>query len=237
MRVLVVEDDETLCEKLRHQLTETGFTVDVARDGAEGLHAGLNYSLDAAIVDIGLPVRSGFDVIRTWRARELRFPILVLTARSAWQDKVDGLNAGADDYVGKPVQFEEVNARLRALARRSKGWASALVICGPFVLDMHLRTLRVAGEAVDLTTFEYRLLEQLMLNAGQTLSRTDLAEHLYNEEMERESNIITQLVSRLRRKLDPQDRLNPIETVHRDGYRFAVERGIAAEPAITRRRG
>jgi two-component system response regulator PhoP len=236
MRILVVEDDETLREGLKQQLTETGFSVDVAQDGGEGLYAGLHYALDAAIVDIGLPVRSGFDVIREWRARERRFPVLVLTGRSSWQDKVEGLAAGADDYVGKPIRFEEVNARLRALTRRAKGWTSAELVCGPFVLNTHFRTAHIDGEAVDLTTFEYRLLEQLMLNAGQTLSRTELADHLYNEEVERESNIVTQLVYRLRKKLDPQDRINPIETVHRDGYRFAVTRGASAQAVVNRRR-
>jgi two-component system response regulator PhoP len=225
MRILIVEDDQKLREGLQRKLTETGFTVDLAHDGADGLHAGLHYALDAAIVDIGLPVLSGLEVIRAWRARDLRFPILVLTARNSWRDRVDGLTAGADDYIGKPVHYEEVNARLRALARRAKGWVSALLTCGPFVLDTHLRVLRINGEAVDLTTFEYRLLELLMLNAGKTLSRAELGEHLYNEEAERESNIVTQLISRLRRKLDPQGRLCPIETVHRDGYRFAIAAG------------
>jgi len=235
MRILVVEDDKTLCEGLRRQLTETGFSVDVAHNGEDGLHAGLHYALDAAIVDIGLPLRSGLEVIQTWRARAVLFPVLVLTARCSWRDKVDGLSAGADDYIGKPVQFEEVNARLRALARRAKGWVSAELVCGAFVLNTQLRTVHVSGEPVDLTTFEYRLLEQLMLNAGRTLSRTELAEHLYNEEMERESNVVTQLISRLRRKLDPEDRTHPIETVHRDGYRFVVPRGPSADPMITRR--
>jgi len=235
MRILVVEDETALCERLKQQLADTGFGVDVAEDGEEGLFAGLNYPVDAAIVDVGLPKRTGLDVIREWRARERTFPVVVLTARNSWQDRVEGLTAGADDYVGKPFSFEEVVARLQGLLRRANGWATPELVCGPFVLNTRMRSFTVSGEAVDLTTYEYRVLEHLMLRAGQPLSGRELSEHLYEEELERESNIIAQLICRLRRKLDPLDRIRPIETVYGGGYRFAVARGRSGG-AITLRR-
>ena len=225
MRILVVEDETAVRESLKQQLADTGFSVDVAKDGEDGLFAGLHYPLDAAIVDVGLPKRAGLDVIREWRASERTFPVVVLTARNSWQDRVEGLAAGADDYVGKPFSFEEVVARVQGLMRRANGWATPELVCGPFVLNTRLRSLTVHGEAVELTTYEYRLLEHLMLSAGRTLSVAELAEHMYEEDLERESNIIAQLILRLRRKLDPHDRIRPIETVYGGGYRFAVPRG------------
>jgi two-component system, OmpR family, response regulator PhoP len=232
MRILVVEDDSTLRCGLQHQLAEAGFNVDVAVDGAEGLYVGLNFPLDVAIVDVGLPRQSGLDVIREWRARARAFPVMVLTARNSWADRVAGLSAGADDYMGKPFSFEEIHARLRALIRRFKGWASSELVCGPFQLNTNLRTLCVDGEAVDLSTFEYRLLESLMMNAGKALSGIELAEEMYQDQTERESNIVAQLIFRLRKKLDPLDRFRPIETVYGHGYRFAVPRGPATPEAL-----
>jgi two-component system response regulator PhoP len=225
MRILVVEDEDALREDLRQQLTDTGFSVDVAADGEEGAFAGLNYPIDAAIVDLGLPKRTGLDVIREWRAKQRTFPVVVLTAHNAWQQRIDGLCAGADDYIGKPFNFREVTLRVRGLMRRAHGWATSQVTCGPYVLDMDALLLTVHGEPVDLTSYEYRLLELLMLNAGKPLSATELAEHMYAEEMERESNVVAQLIFRLRRKLDPLGRLSPIETVYAGGYRFAIPRG------------
>jgi two-component system response regulator PhoP len=225
MRILVIEDEDALREDLRQQLTETGFSVDVAADGEEGAFAGLNYPVDAAIVDLGLPKRTGLDVIREWRARQRTFPIIILTLRNSWQDRIDGLSAGADDYVGKPFSFREVTLRVRGLMRRANGWTTPQIVCGPYVLDTNAQLLTVRGEPVDLSTYEYRLLEQLMLHAGRPLSATELTEHMYEEEMERESNVIAQLIFRLRRKLDPLGCLRPIETVYAGGYRFAVPRG------------
>jgi two-component system, OmpR family, response regulator PhoP len=228
MRILVVEDEAALRETLRTRLTAAGFTVDVAADGNEGLFAGSEYPLDVAIVDLGLPGLAGLEVIRRLRAARKTFPILILTARDNWQDKVEGLQAGADDYVAKPFHFEEVLARVQALLRRSGGWASPLLRCGPVELDARAQTVRVDGTAVELTTFEYRILEHLMLRAGDVISKTELTERLYDQDFERDSNVIEVLVGRLRRKLDPQEQLRPIETLRGRGYRFALPRDPAS---------
>ena len=224
MRVLVVEDEAALRETLKTRLAAAGFTVDEAADGNEGLFAGSEYPLDVAIIDLGLPGLAGLEVIRRLRAARKTYPILILTARDNWQDKVEGLQAGADDYVAKPFHFEEVLARVQALLRRSGGWASPLLRCGPVELDTRAQTVRVSGAAVELTTFEYRILEHLMLRAGEVISKTELTERLYDEDFERDSNVIEVLIGRLRRKLDPQDQLKPIETLRGRGYRFALSR-------------
>jgi two-component system, OmpR family, response regulator PhoP len=228
MRVLVVEDEVSLRETLKTHLTEAGFTVDVAQDGEEGLFAGKEYPLDVAIIDLGLPKLAGLEVIRRLRAAGKAFPILILTARDNWQDKVEGLQAGADDYVAKPFHFEEVLARLQALLRRAGGWASPELKCGPVALDTRAQTVRVDAQSVELTTFEYRILEHLMLRAGEVISKGELTERLYDQDFERDSNVIEVLVGRLRRKLDPEDRLKPIETLRGRGYRFALARDPAA---------
>jgi two-component system, OmpR family, response regulator PhoP len=228
MRVLVVEDEAALRETLKTGLTEAGFTVDVAQDGEEGLFAGREYPLDVAIIDLGLPKLAGLEVIRRLRAAGKAFPILILTARDNWQDKVEGLQAGADDYVAKPFHLEEVLARLQALLRRAGGWASPELKCGPVALDTRAQTVRVGGQTVDLTTFEYRILEHLMLRAGEVISKGELTERLYDQDFERDSNVIEVLVGRLRRKLDPEDRLKPIETLRGRGYRFALARDPAS---------
>jgi len=228
MRVLVVEDEGALRETLKTRLTESGFTVDVAQDGEEGLFAGREYPLDIAIIDLGLPKLSGLEVIRQLRAANKAFPILILTARDNWQDKVAGLQAGADDYVAKPFHFEEVLARLQALLRRAGGWANPELRCGPVALDTRSQSVKVAGQAIDLTTFEYRILEHLMLRAGEVISKSELTERLYDQDFERDSNVIEVLVGRLRRKLDPEDSLKPIETLRGRGYRFALARDPAS---------
>jgi two-component system response regulator PhoP len=227
MRVLVVEDEAALRETLKTRLAEAGFTIDVAQDGEEGLFAGLEYPLDVAIIDLGLPKLAGLEVIRRLRAARKAFPILILTARDNWQDKVAGLQAGADDYVAKPFHFEEVLARLQALLRRSGGWASPELKCGPIILDTRAQTVSAAGRAIELTTFEYRILEHLMLRAGEVISKAELTERLYDQDFERDSNVIEVLVGRLRRKLDPEERLKPIETLRGRGYRFALARDPA----------
>jgi two-component system, OmpR family, response regulator PhoP len=224
VRVLVVEDEAALRENLRRQLVEAGFNVDVAADGEEGLFAGSEYPIDVAVIDLGLPKLPGLELIRTLRAQDRRFPILVLTARDRWQDKVEGLDAGADDYVAKPFQFEEVLARLQALLRRSGGWATSSLTCGPVRLDTRAQAVTVEGAAVELTTFEYRILEHLMLKAGEVISKTDLTEQLYDQDFERDSNVIEVFIGRLRRKLDPEDRIRPIETLRGRGYRFSLPR-------------
>jgi two-component system response regulator PhoP len=224
MRVLIVEDEAALLETLRTRLNDAGFTVDVASDGEEGLFAGMEYPLDVAIIDLGLPKLPGLEVIRRLRAARKTFPILILTSRDSWQDKVEGLQAGADDYVAKPFQFEEVQARLQALLRRAGGWATPELRCGPVVLDTRAQTVKVNAQPVDLTTFEYRILEHLMLRAGQVISKSELTERLYDQDFERDSNVIEVLVGRLRRKLDPDETLHPIETLRGRGYRFALAR-------------
>jgi two-component system response regulator PhoP len=227
MRVLVIEDETSLRETLKAQLTEAGFTVDVAQDGVEGLFAALEYPLDVAIIDLGLPKLTGLEVIGRLRAARKTYPILILTARDSWQDKVEGLQAGADDYVAKPFHFEEVLARLQALLRRAGGWATPELKCGPVILDTRAQTVKVGEAPVELTTFEYRILEHLMLRAGEVISKAELTERLYDQDFERDSNVIEVLVGRLRRKLDPEERLKPIETLRGRGYRFSLPRESA----------
>jgi two-component system, OmpR family, response regulator PhoP len=227
VRILIVEDEAALRETLQTRFTEAGFTVDVAKDGEEGLFAGLEYPLDIAVVDLGLPKMPGLELIRKLRAGRKSYPILVLTARDRWQDKVEGLQAGADDYVAKPFHFEEVLARVQALLRRAGGWASPTLSCGPIVLDTRTQSVTVGGAPVELTTFEYRILEHLMLRAGEVISKAELTERLYDQDFERDSNVIEVFIGRLRRKLDPQDQLKPIETLRGRGYRFALSRDPA----------
>ncbi len=220
MRLLVVEDEPSLRETLVQQFRTAGFAIDAAADGVEGEFAGLEYPIDVAVVDLGLPGRSGLDAIRTWRKSGKSFPVLILTARDSWQEKVAGLDAGADDYVTKPFRFEEVLARVQALLRRSGGWSQPLLKCGAIELDTRAQEVRVDGIAVELTAFEYRLLEYLMLRAGQVVSKAELTEKLYEQDFERDSNTIEVFIGRLRKKLDPDNRHPPIETLRGRGYRI-----------------
>ncbi len=224
MRLLVIEDDNTLRESLAAQLGEAGYAVEQAADGREGLYFALEYPVDLAIIDLGLPEISGLDIIREARDKGKTYPILILTARDRWQDKVDGLSAGADDYVVKPFHFEEVGARVHALLRRSGGWASSVMTAGPVMLDMARQEVSVDDAPVELTSFEYKIIEYLMLRAGQVISKTELTERLYDQDFERDSNVIEVFIGRLRKKLDPANSLKPIETLRGRGYRFALER-------------
>jgi two-component system response regulator PhoP len=221
MRLLVIEDEPVLRETLAQQFRAAGFTIDEAADGVDGEYAGLEFPIDVAVVDLGLPRRSGIDAIRAWRKAGRSFPVLILTARDGWQEKVAGLDAGADDYVTKPFRFEEVLARVQALLRRSGGWSQPLIRCGAVELDTRAQEVRVAGQAVELTAFEYRLLEYLMLRAGQVVSKAELTEEIYEQDFERDSNTIEVFIGRLRRKLDPDNRHQPIETLRGRGYRIA----------------
>jgi two-component system response regulator PhoP len=224
MRALVVEDEAALRDGLKEQLSAQGFTVDVAADGEEGLFAGKEYPLDIAVIDLGLPKLPGLELIRALRKAGKTFPILILTARDRWQDKVEGLQAGADDYVAKPYHFEEVLARMQALLRRAGGWASPVLECGPIRLDTRSQAITLEGKSVELTTFEYRILEHMMLRAGDVISKTELTERLYDQDFERDSNVIEVFIGRLRRKLDPAETLHPIETLRGRGYRFSIPR-------------
>ena len=228
MRLLIIEDDHTLRETLAKQLLAEGFAVEEAEDGREGQYQALEYPIDLAIIDLGLPEISGTDIIRAVRDAGKTYPILILTARDRWQDKVDGLSAGADDYVVKPFHFEEVHARVSALLRRSGGWASSVLTAGPVSLDMAKQDLTVSGASVELTSFEYKIIEYLMVRAGEVISKTELTERLYDQDFERDSNVIEVFIGRLRKKLDPDNNLKPIETLRGRGYRFALERNQAA---------
>jgi two-component system response regulator PhoP len=227
VHLLVVEDEPTLRESLTEQLKKAGFTVDSAADGEEGLYQGKEFPFDLAVIDLGLPKLPGMEVIKKLRAGGKSFPILILTARDRWQDKVEGLQAGADDYVAKPFQFEELLARVQALLRRSGGWAQPILRCGPIALDPRSQQVTVQDKPVELTSFEYKILEQLMLRAGEVLSKTDITESLYEQDFDRDSNTIEVFVGRLRRKLDPDNTLKPIETLRGRGYRFSLPRSIA----------
>jgi len=224
MRLLVIEDDVTLRETLTQKLGDEGFAVEQAADGTEGLYFAQEYPIDLAIIDLGLPGISGLDIIRQVRADGKTYPILILTARDRWEDKVDGLSAGADDYVVKPFHFEEVSARVNALLRRSGGWASSQLDAGPVSLDMSRQELKVSDEAIELTSFEYKIIEYLMVRAGQVISKAELTDRLYDQDFERDSNVIEVFIGRLRKKMDPDNSIKPIETLRGRGYRFALER-------------
>ncbi|MGI9202428.1 MAG: response regulator [Woeseiaceae bacterium] len=224
MRLLVIEDDDTVRESLCRQLSEAGFGIEQAADGKEGLYFALEYPIDLAIVDLGLPEMSGLEVIRELREKGKTYPILILTARDRWQDKVDGLDAGADDYVVKPFHYEEVSARVNALLRRSGGWATSVLSAGPVELDTSRQELKVNDAIIELTSYEYRIIEHLMMRAGEVISKSDLTDRLYDQDFERDSNVIEVFIGRLRKKLDPENSLKPIETLRGRGYRFALER-------------
>lgn len=227
MRVLLVEDEEKLREQLRQRLTEKGYSVDVAADGREGLFLGSEYPMDLAIIDLGLPKLSGIEIIEQLRQQNKTFPILILTARANWQDKVNGLEAGADDYLVKPFHVEELFARMNALLRRASGHASALLEFDHLVLNTVSQQVAVDGQDVELTSYEYRVLEYMALHAGKVISKTELTEHIYDQDFDRDSNVIEVFVGRLRKKIDPQNSRKPIETVRGRGYRFRADRTAA----------
>jgi two-component system, OmpR family, response regulator PhoP len=224
MRLLLVEDDPNLSRSLAAQLEQAGYSVEKSTDGREGLYYAREYPVDLAIVDLGLPTMSGVELIKQLRADGKEYPILVLTARDRWQDKVEALKLGADDYVVKPFNVEELLARVDALLRRAGGWAQSELVCGPITLDTRSQEVKVSGNKLELTTFEYKLLEYLMLHAGEVLSKTQITEALYSEDFERDSNVIEVFIGRLRRKLDPENSYKPIETLRGRGYRLAAER-------------
>jgi two-component system response regulator PhoP len=222
MRVLIVEDEAEISSQLKTYLSAQGCVVDIAPNGEEGLYMGKEFPVEVAIVDIGLPDFSGIELIQRWRNEDLAFPVLMLTARSQWQQKVEALQHGADDYLVKPFHNEELLARLQALVRRAAGFAHPLLEAGPIVLDTVSQDVRVNEESLELTAYEYKVLEYLMLKRGNVISKMALTDHLYEQDFERDSNVIEVFIGRLRKKLDPDGSLNPIETLRGRGYRFTL---------------
>jgi two-component system response regulator PhoP len=222
MRILVVEDDPDLRRQLEAALCSAGYAVDASGEGKEALYLATEYPFDSAVVDLGLPGLSGLEIIGRLRAGGSRLPVLILTARDRWQDKVQGLEAGGDDYLAKPFQMEELLARLKALLRRAAGAAVDELRCGPVTLEPAAQRVSVDGGEVELTSFEYRLLEHLMRERPRVLSKDELAAHLYPHDEERDSNVIEVLIARLRRKLDPDGTVQPLETLRGRGYRFTL---------------
>ncbi|WP_297900507.1 response regulator transcription factor [Metallibacterium sp.] len=229
MRILLVEDEAPLRETLAARLKRDGYAVDMAIDGEDGLFQGREVPFDLAIIDLGLPKLSGMELVKALREAGQRFPILILTARSSWQDKVEALKYGADDFLVKPFHVEELLARINALVRRASGWSKPQLRCGPVRLDTTAQTVTVAGKPADLTSYEYKVLEYLMLHAGELVSKADLTEHIYQQDFDRDSNVLEVFIGRLRRKLDADGTLKPIETVRGRGYRFAIPRSEADE--------
>ncbi len=225
MLILVVEDEDILRNELAQSLKKEGFAVERAADGEEGLYLGKELAFDAAIIDLGLPGISGIEVIKQLRDSDKNFPILILTARDHWQDKVSGLSVGADDYVTKPFHMEEILARLNALVRRSKGFSSPQIIAGPYKFNSLEQKLWLNDELLELTAFEYKVIEYFLNHIGKVLSKTELTEHIYEQDFERDSNVIEVFVGRLRKKLDPGGTIKPIETLRGRGYRWVINLG------------
>jgi len=222
MRILIVEDEALLRQQLQQFFAGKGFAVDVAATASEGLYLGREYPLDAAIIDLGLPDFSGIELIKRLRATGSGLPILILTARTRWQEKVEGLEAGADDYLVKPFHYEELLARINALIRRAAGNAHPVLTHGNIQLNTATQDVSVDGEKLDLTAYEYKVLEYLMLHKGEIISKTVLSEHIYDEDLDRDSNVIEVFVGRLRKKLDPDGTHKPIETLRGRGYRIPL---------------
>ncbi len=218
MRLLVVEDERALARQLAESLSEAGYAVDVAHDGEEALYLGDVEPYDAVILDLGLPEVDGLTVLKRWREAGRTMPVLILTARDRWSEKVEGIDSGADDYVAKPFSMEEVLARIRALIRRAAGHASPELLCGPVRIDTRSRRVSVDGAPVTLTAHEFKILSYLMHHQGKVVSRTELVEHIYEQDFDRDSNTIEVFVGRLRKKLGA----DLIKTVRGHGYMVAA---------------
>jgi len=221
-RLLLVEDEQKLREQLVEILTRHQYKVEACSDGMEGLYLAQKYQYDIGVIDLGLPKVPGIDIIRKAREEGKDYPIIILTARGDWKDKVDGLAAGADDYLVKPFHVQELLARLEALMRRASGKFKPSIEFGPIHMDTKGKRVQVDGARVDLTAYEFNLLEYLMLHPGEVVSKTELTEHLYEQDFDRDSNVIEVFIGRLRKKLDPDNSLKPIETVRGQGYRFTL---------------
>jgi len=222
MRLLLIEDDAALRLGLARQLEADGYRVDQAVDGEDGLFQAREYPVDLAIVDLGLPKLNGLTVVQRLRADGRTIPILILTARGSWQDKVVGLESGADDYLVKPFEYPELAARIKALLRRSLNATSDVLTLGPIAVDFSAQVAKLNGEAMDLTAYEYRVLEYLVRERARVVSKQELSDYLYPHDEDRDSNVLEVLIGRLRRKLDPDGRLAPIETLRGRGYRFTL---------------
>ncbi|ABM02148.1 two component transcriptional regulator, winged helix family [Psychromonas ingrahamii 37] len=220
MRILLVEDDISLQSNLKQHLIASHYRVDAASDGEEGLFQGIEYNYDAAIIDLGLPKIDGITVITRLREKNRNFPILILTARDSWQDKVEGLDAGADDYLCKPFYPEELVARLNALIRRSAGKASPVINNGPFSINTSSLEVKKEHEFISLSASEYKIFEYFMLHPGEVKSKTVLTEHIYDQDFDLDSNVIEVFIRRLRKKLDPDNEYGLIETLRGQGYRL-----------------
>jgi two-component system response regulator PhoP len=222
MRLLLIEDDAALRLGLARQLEADGYRVDQAADGEDGLFQAREYPVDLAIVDLGLPKLNGLAVVQRLRADGRSIPILILTARGNWQDKVVGLEAGADDYLVKPFEYPELAARIKALLRRALKATSDVLTLGPVAIDFSAQVARLNGKPMELTAFEYRLLEYLVRERARVVSKQELSDYLYPHDEDRDSNVLEVLIGRLRRKLDPDGALTPIETLRGRGYRFTL---------------
>jgi len=223
MRLLLVEDDAVLRIGLQRKLEADGYRVDLATDGADGLFQAREYPLDLAIVDLGLPKLNGLTLVKSLRAEGRTLPILILTARGSWQDKVLGLEAGADDYLVKPFEYPELAARVKALLRRALKASSEVLTLGDLSIDFSAQRVLLDGAMLELTTFEYRLLEYLVRERARVVSKQELSDYLYPHDEDRDSNVLEVLIGRLRRKLDPDGRRAPIETLRGRGYRFVLQ--------------
>lgn len=223
MRLLIIEDEITLREQLAESLSRDGFAVDQAADGREGLYLGEEFDYDLAVIDLGLPEIDGVSLIKQLRSKGRSMPILILTARDQWQDKVEGLEAGGDDYLTKPFHIEELKARVNALLRRAAGHASSEINYGELTLDTRAKTVSRNGAIAELTSFEYNTFEYMALNPGKVVSKMTLTEHLYDQDFDRDSNVIEVFMMRLRKKIDPDNSIKPISTLRGQGYRFELK--------------
>jgi two-component system response regulator PhoP len=223
MRLLLIEDEPQLRESLYRYLKLADYSVDYADNGRDGLYLGLENPYDIAVIDIGLPEINGIEVIKQLRDQSKAFPILILTARDNWQDKVEGLEVGADDYLVKPFHNEELRARLNALTRRSKGHASPELRFESLIINTASKTVYVDGNAIKLTQYEYNTLEYISLNHPRVISKTELTEHIYDQDFDLDSNVIEVLIGRLRKKLDPGGTLKPINTLRGQGYQLGLK--------------
>lgn len=223
MKLLIVEDEAQIRQQLTEVFEQEGFVIESAADGQDGEYYATEFEYDLAIIDVGLPVLDGISLIQRLRAAGKKYPVLVLTARGHWQDKVKGLEAGADDYLVKPFHSEELKARANALIRRSTGNTTPRLDFGPISIDTSSKQVFLKDVAIELTSYEYNTLEYLALHSGESISKTVLTEHLYHQDFERDSNVIEVFVGRLRKKLDPDGTLKPIKTIRGQGYRFSIE--------------